>query len=311
MKYFMGVDLARKKDWSVAVVIDSEGNVRKIDRFHQISWSLQCERVASLYRAFGCSKVCCDATGLGDVIIESLQAHDLTVEPFIFSGSSRKALVEELVLAFDNLELTIPDTEPFQVMKAELEAFEYSVDGVNVKYSAPPNGHDDCVFALALAVHAFHSERSAVWGVVQLLARRAQQIRDGVRDALGELVKPKPKLVVVPRISTVAKAAVQSEAPKAKANDPCKNPNCKSTSTVPLSGKLHCNQCGQDDGQPKPVLVGKCCNNFLPQICGGQVHCGSCGYDSGGSQVIGATKKLAENLGRGKHPWLGSVRWSA
>lgn len=309
MKYFLGVDLARKKDWSVAVVIDSEGNVRKIDRFHQISWSLQCERVAALYRAFGCTKVCCDATGLGDVIIESLEGHDLNVEPFIFSGSSRKALVEELILAFDNLELTVPDTEAFQVMKAELEQFEYSVDGVTVKYSAPPNGHDDCVFALALAVHAFHSERSAVWGVVQLLARRAEQIAAGVRDVFGELIRPKPKLVVVPKVQAVLKAATRSEVPQKKANDPC--PACKSTCTVPLSGKLHCNQCGLDDGQPKPVLVGACCNNYLPQQCGGQVRCGSCGHMSGAGQVIGASKRQAENLGRGKHPWLGSVRWSA
>ncbi len=130
--------------------------------------------------------------------------------------------------------MIIPDTEKFKVMKAELEAFEYVMDGTSIKYSAPPNATDDCVFALALAVHAWHSERSAVLGMVLLMQRRAEEIAEGVRDFFSELIhKPQPK----PLPQVVAKAAIiRSEGPPKKTNDPC--PNCKSTSTVWMSSRI-------------------------------------------------------------------------
>ncbi len=87
MNYYMGCDLARKNDWTVAVVINSEGNVRAMDRFHQISWSLQTERVALLYRTFRCNKCTADASGLGDVVVEALQERGLNVESFVSSRS--------------------------------------------------------------------------------------------------------------------------------------------------------------------------------------------------------------------------------
>lgn len=248
MSYYMGVDLARKSDWTVATVIDDRGNVVQADRFHQISWSLQTERVALLYRTFGCAKAVVDSTGLGDVIVERLQEAGLVVEPYIFTLPSRKALIEELVLALDNVEITIPNTEKFRVFRAELESFEYSLDGSTIRYQAPPGQHDDTVMSLALAVHAFRSSRGAVLGMILLLQKRAKEIVEGVRNFAGDLLvpkKPAPKPVVIAQKTFVA-PVVTRVIPKPEKLPTC--PVCESTCVVRLGGpaNVHCNSCSAD-----------------------------------------------------------------
>ncbi len=130
-RYTMGIDLARKSDWTHATIIDDTGQVVACDRFNQISWSVQVERCALLYRTFRCAKAIVDSTGIGDVVIEQFEQSGMEVEPFIFTQPSRRLLIEELVLCCDNAEIRIPATEKFQVYKAELEAFEYQLDGSN------------------------------------------------------------------------------------------------------------------------------------------------------------------------------------
>lgn len=291
MNYFMGCDLARKNDWSVAVVIDGDGRVVWMDRFHQISWSLQVERIALLYKKVHCQKCFADASGLGDVVVEALQERGLDIEPFVFTIPSRRALIEELILTFDHAEIRIPDTEKFQVMRSELESMEYVMDGATIRYSAPPHANDDCVMALALAVHAWHGARSAVWGVIGLLQRQAEQISKGVRDFFGELIHPKP--APKPVLVASPKVVIRTEAPAKKANDPC--PNCKSTSTILMSGGigrliLHCNSCAADDGQLPAQPAGQCCSNYLPQIIGNATRCGNCGWQSDQNKVIAGVR---------------------
>ena len=41
VRYFLGVDLARKQDFTSATVIDESGHVVAIERFSQMAWSLQ------------------------------------------------------------------------------------------------------------------------------------------------------------------------------------------------------------------------------------------------------------------------------
>jgi hypothetical protein len=75
----------------------------------------------------------------------------MNVEPFIFTGRSKKELIEGLVVSCDSRAITIPPTARFEVFRHELESFEYVLDGGEVKYGAPANMHDDCVMSLALA----------------------------------------------------------------------------------------------------------------------------------------------------------------
>jgi hypothetical protein len=276
--YMMGVDLARKTDFTSVTIIDGRGDVVAGERFSQMDWSLQIGRVALLYRTFKCVKAIVDATGVGDPVAEQLEGLELSVERYIFTVPSRKALIEELVLACDNNEIRIPSSAKFQVYRAEMDSFEYQLDGSTMRYGAPSSMHDDTVMSLALAVHGWRASRGAVLGVIDLFKRRAKEIAQGIRDAFGELIhkhqpKPVPVLARKPAITEL-------QAPARKPNDPC--PACGATCTyVRGNGDrravLHCNQCGAEDGvKPGPSERPGHTHRWRP-IPGGQEKCDDCG----------------------------------
>jgi hypothetical protein len=292
VEYFLAADVARKKDWSVLTVIDDRGRIVCMDRFHQVSWSLQVERAKLLYETFHCRKAIVDGTGVGDVIAEKFEEAGMNVESFIFTVPSRRLLVEELVMACDNSEITVPATEKFKVYRQELESMEFQLDGTAIKYAVPSGSHDDALFSLALATHVYRASRGWVLGLLDLLKRKAQRIAEGVADEFGELLhrKPAPRPVLLPKRS---ETRVDNATLAKKPNDPC--PACQSTATIPMSAGvgrlvLHCNSCGREDGRELPKPVGTCCGSFLPQFVSGQIKCGNCGWQPGGvPAVVGVT----------------------
>lgn len=150
-QYLMGVDLAKYTDWTDISIIDrSTHKIVHRDRFNQIDWSLQRAKIESLARRYENAKIRIDSTGVGDPIVEELTKTGLTVEPFRFTAISKKQLIENLVILFEEGKIKIPD-DP--VLIDELEAFEATVNERtgNVRYSAPDGLHDDSVASLALA----------------------------------------------------------------------------------------------------------------------------------------------------------------
>jgi hypothetical protein len=287
--YFLGIDLARKADYTVLTIIDSEGRVCCSERYTRLDWSLQVGRAAILYRKFQCAKAIVDSTGLGDPVCEQLEEMGLNVERYTFSSVTRKALILELVLACDNKEIQIPSS--LTIYRQEMESFEFVLDGESMRYEVPSGCHDDTTMSLALAVHGFRAGRGAILGVVLLVQRRAKEIADGIRDRFGDLVRPKPKPVVVSKAPAVLAPVVRSEAPEKKPNDPCEN--CGSTSTVWQPGGagiakpfvLRCNQCQAIDGV-LPASTDESCPNRkgghdMSGMAGGRPRCQACGYQPG------------------------------
>jgi hypothetical protein len=134
--------------------------------------------------------------------------------------------------------------------------------------------------SLALATHGLRAARGAVLGVLLVLQKQAREIAEGVRDFFGELLHPKPKPKPLPQVAAKAATVIRSEAPKPKANTPCKN--CGSTCTILMSGGIgklivHCNECAANDGVLPPKPAGTCCSNYLPQVISGGTRCGNCG----------------------------------
>lgn len=148
--YVMGVDLARLKDFSVIVVIDTDTNhVVYFERFNQVSWEVQYMRMILASRRYNNATVCIDSTGIGDPIVETLSKAMRVIPYKIGSSAAKKNLIEKLRVSIEKKRITFP---PIPQLKRELEAYECEVtDGGVVKYSAPTGFHDDCVIALALA----------------------------------------------------------------------------------------------------------------------------------------------------------------
>ncbi len=150
-RYVMGADLARKQDWTVLTVLDvGSGKVAYVDRFNAVAWTVQVERAAALYARYGCSRAVVDATGVGDVVIEELRKAGLRVEGFVFTGPSKKRLIERLVVACEKREISIP--QKYVWLREEMDAMEYELsESGEVRYGSAAGMSDDGVMSLALA----------------------------------------------------------------------------------------------------------------------------------------------------------------
>lgn len=145
-----GIDLAKSIDWTVAVGLDDDGNVADLHRF-QKPWR---ETIAFLRALVRNTPALVDSTGVGDPVLEELQANGQdNFTGFKFSSASKQQLMEGLAVDIQSTAFTMPDG----VIPLELREFEYQHTRTGVRYSAPPGLHDDAVCGLALARAKYRS----------------------------------------------------------------------------------------------------------------------------------------------------------
>lgn len=140
----IGIDLAKSHDWTVVIGLDRQGQVCGFERWQE-SWEMTEQRILSL---IGSTPTLIDSTGVGDPIVERLQAKRPNVYGFKFTAQSKQRLMEGLALAIQQHRVGYPEGP----IKSELESFEYTFTRTGALYSAPEGLHDDCVMSLALAV---------------------------------------------------------------------------------------------------------------------------------------------------------------
>lgn len=153
-QYYLGVDVARVQDYTVIVVMDSDGNQVYMDRFNELDWKLQEERIKYIAQKYNNAQVWLDVTGVGDPIREALYDMNLDVQPYHFTNESKKQLIHLLMMSLeqDKIRIFSKDDLNGKVQFDEMVIFEYEVSSSGlVKYHAPEGYHDDCVYGLALA----------------------------------------------------------------------------------------------------------------------------------------------------------------
>jgi hypothetical protein len=121
--------------------------------FHEVS-----ERAAVIAREWRLGRMVCDATGLGAPLTAGLLRElGSRVRPLVFSRTEKSALGFELLAAAGAGRLRIARGgspglltlwDELRVCRAE------PVTGGELRWSAPPGAHDDCVVSLALCLRA-------------------------------------------------------------------------------------------------------------------------------------------------------------
>ena len=144
-----GVDLAKSRDYTVAIGLDESGDVCRLERW-RLSWEETTDRLVELLDGV---PALVDSTGVGDPIVERLQSVNPDVEGFRFSSQSKQGLMEGLAVAIGRREIGYPAG----VIVEELEVFEYTHTRTGVRYEAQEGLHDDAVCALALAWRLFET----------------------------------------------------------------------------------------------------------------------------------------------------------
>lgn len=153
--YHIGVDWARYQDYTaVCVLCGSRESAFLVDslRIHAVSWSEQVERVAEFIERYDSSHVVCDATGVGDPVIEMLQTRlrNASIEGLVFTQRIKSELIHGLAWLVERGGLLM---EPFPELMKEMQHFEATPGKKGSKLGARSGYHDDLVVALALAAH--------------------------------------------------------------------------------------------------------------------------------------------------------------
>ena len=176
-RVYMGVDLGRQGDYTVATVIDDTGKVLEIYRDNQKEWSYMIDQIVRLAQKWG-AQVLVEANSIGDVVFEQIKKQWAKTEPFNTTSSSKQQIIESLILAFNQETIKVPSRELFAPLRFELEIFQYhySPQARTVRYEAPSPHHDDCVMSLAIA-----------W-------RAKEQMKTSGQYTMGSYKKPVPTI---------------------------------------------------------------------------------------------------------------------
>lgn len=155
--FSIGVDLARVEDFTVISVVDATGRQCYFERFNQISWERQIARIMEVHALYR-GPVWIDSTGVGDPIFERLRQLGIQPNGFVFTNSSKEALIDNLAMRIEQGDARLLDVP---VQTSELQAYQYELTpSRNVRMNAPEGMHDDTVIALALAYWGINKRRT-------------------------------------------------------------------------------------------------------------------------------------------------------
>jgi hypothetical protein len=159
-QYVIGVDWGRTNDFTVISVIDASAQEQvALDRFNQIDYELQTERLHAWYDVYHPVLLVAEHNNMGGPLVERLQTgysrlvgpprKALPVWAWEATNASKAAMVQALGLAIERGALTLLDDA---VQTAELLAYESKpLPSGLLRYGAPSGQHDDTVIALGLA----------------------------------------------------------------------------------------------------------------------------------------------------------------
>jgi len=149
-----GVDWAQKQDFTAISVVcaDCYQEVAR-DRFNQIVYSIQRDRLKALYERWKPSMILAEDNSIGAPNVQALQEEGLPVVAFTTTSKTKGQIIRNLQLAFERTEI---QWQADPVWTAELEAYEQKISPTTGRatFSAPQGVHDDTVIARALAAHA-------------------------------------------------------------------------------------------------------------------------------------------------------------
>lgn len=147
-QYVFGVDWGKENDYTVVAVFDLQLQALVfMDRFNQVDYVRQLQRVGGLAERFRPMQIIAEKNNVGSPLIDAMRREGMPVYAFVTSASSKQTIVDNLALAFDQSSVTvIPDT----TLVSELQAFQSEQMATHTRYGAPDGVHDDCVMAACL-----------------------------------------------------------------------------------------------------------------------------------------------------------------
>lgn len=151
---FMGVDIARRNDFSVFVIFERLNDVyfmRHLQCLKNVRFDQQEELFESFFRSYSVQKVCVDCTGIGRQFFERAQTKfgKHCIEGVVFSSKIKEELAYRLKSTLNRYALRIPRDES---LITDLLSVQWEQTHLIAPHSS--NGHADRFWAIALALYA-------------------------------------------------------------------------------------------------------------------------------------------------------------
>jgi phage FluMu gp28-like protein len=155
--YVMGIDLAKQRDETVVIILErtkDEHITRHISAWAHMDYADQVGRIGELGEKFTIIGAMVDQTGVGEAVMEELQAYVRGVKGVKFTQKMKHELASGLRYSLEHRTLVLPN---HQKLITQLNSLHYKISkGGEFMYESPSTEtvHDDYVWALALAVYA-------------------------------------------------------------------------------------------------------------------------------------------------------------
>ena len=146
-QYVFGVDWGRSNDFTVVSVLDASTCQQvAVDRFTQLDWEFQAERLHRWADLYHPRAIVAETNAMGNPIVERLSQgysrmygdsrRALPMQPWLATNASKAAAIQALSLAIENGDIALLED---QVQTSELLAYEATKlpSGIR-RYGAPP-----------------------------------------------------------------------------------------------------------------------------------------------------------------------------
>lgn len=153
-KYYAAIDWAKVNDYTVLTIINNLYEVVEIYRINQLEYTQQINLITEKLKKYNPIQTISEENNIGSVVNELLRKqYKGNIKSVILDNQLKKQIIEELVVAFENNQIKIPNND---ILLRELQSFTatYNHSTGNIKYSAPSGLHDDTVISLAYAYYA-------------------------------------------------------------------------------------------------------------------------------------------------------------
>jgi phage FluMu gp28-like protein len=158
--YYAGIDWGRKNDFTVVSIFDNTGAQVRIERFTDIGWAYQSQKIIALHEKWNFQKILVETNAAGAVVAEGLQAAGLPITAVYMTNVLKVSLVERLAANIERGIISlIKDGEPngaIQIGELLSYSIERTKNGIGVTYNAPKGGHDDTVVATMIVNQLFY-----------------------------------------------------------------------------------------------------------------------------------------------------------
>ena len=149
-RYVMGVDLAKKVDYTVIIVMDAcHRRLVWHRQIRQMDWNVQEEAIKYAHSQFQVRRIRLDSTGVGDPVFDRLRFDGLPVDGFVFTNESKYGILTALAIGIEKHLLAYPNLPE---MLRELRSVRASkLPSGRSRVESTAGTHDDYVMALAMA----------------------------------------------------------------------------------------------------------------------------------------------------------------